>query len=91
MSSKGTLSEHALGEALRELLSLLVHEATLQAFGHPDQPVEQVLESVIRRCGHAHIEDPTLSYPDRLRSVATLSYPDRLRSVATLSYPDRLS
>ena len=70
MSPKGTLSERALGEALRELLSLLVDEATLQAFGHPQQPVEQVLESVIRRCGHAHIDDPTLSYPDRLRLVA---------------------
>ncbi|KAF0311700.1 Protein suppressor of hairy wing [Amphibalanus amphitrite] len=72
--SKGTLSERALGEALRELLSLLVDEATLQAFGHPDQPVEQVLESVIRRCGHAHIDDPTLSYPDRLRENAKLLF-----------------
>ncbi|XP_037090301.1 LOW QUALITY PROTEIN: protein suppressor of hairy wing-like [Pollicipes pollicipes] len=75
LGTEGTaFSALALGEALRELLSLLVDDATLQAFGHPQQPVEQVLESVIRRCGHAPIDDAHLSYDDRLRENAKLLF-----------------
>lgn len=47
-----SLNEAALADSIKELLTLLVDESTLQAFGWPDTPVEKLLELVIRRCGH---------------------------------------
>ena len=41
------LTEEALADSVRELLTLLVDETTLKAFGWPDAPVDRLLEAVI--------------------------------------------
>jgi KRAB domain-containing zinc finger protein len=73
-AGSGSLSEKALSDSIRELLSLLVDEATLAAFGWPDETVDKLLEAVIRRCGHnpAPLED--YSTIDRLRENAKLLF-----------------
>jgi hypothetical protein len=73
--SSGTLGESALAESVRELLTLLVDEATLKAFGWPGAPVDRLLEAVIRRCGHQPVgAGDDLPYPDRLRENAKLLF-----------------
>lgn len=67
------LSDEKLEEAIRELLTLLVDDSTLQEFGWPESPLEDVLESVIVRCGHepasreAKEGEKELSLHDRMR------------------------
>jgi hypothetical protein len=74
-SSTGTLGENALAESVRELLTLLVDEATLKAFGWPGAAVDRLLEAVIRRCGHQPVgAGDDLSYTDRLRENAKLLF-----------------
>ncbi|XP_067132683.1 zinc finger protein 25-like [Centruroides vittatus] len=69
-----TLNEQSLCESIRELLSLLVDEPTLKGFGWPDKPVDEVLESVIRRCGHTPVTQENYSYLDRLRENSKLLF-----------------
>lgn len=74
-SGTGTLGENALADSVRELLTLLVDEATLKAFGWPGAPVDRLLEAVIRRCGHQPVgAGDDLSYTDRLRENAKLLF-----------------
>lgn len=74
-SSTGILGENALADSVRELLTLLVDEATLKAFGWPGAPVDRLLEAVIRRCGHQPVgAGDDLSYTDRLRENAKLLF-----------------
>ncbi|XP_058813308.1 protein suppressor of hairy wing [Topomyia yanbarensis] len=46
------LSDAVLKDKISELLCLLIEEDTLVEIGWPTAPVEDVLSSVIRRCGH---------------------------------------
>ncbi|XP_015518876.2 zinc finger protein 2 isoform X1 [Neodiprion lecontei] len=63
-----TLSQDKLLKAIVDLLSLLVEEETLQAFGWPKAPIQDVLEAVIKRCGHQPIpSDSDLLFAQRLR------------------------
>lgn len=68
------LTEEALADSVRELLTLLVDETTLKAFGWPDAPVDRLLEAVIRRCGHQPAGFPDMNYADRLRENAKLLF-----------------
>lgn len=71
----GTLGESALADSVRELLTLLVDEATLKAFGWPTAPVDRLLEAVIRRCGHQPVgAGDDIPYTDRLRENAKLLF-----------------
>lgn len=74
-ANTGTLGESALADSVRELLTLLVDEATLKAFGWPGAPVDRLLEAVIRRCGHQPVgAGDDLPYTDRLRENAKLLF-----------------
>jgi len=68
------LTEANLVESVRELLTLLVDETTLKAFGWPDASVDKLLEAVIRRCGHQPAGFPEMPYADRLRENAKLLF-----------------
>ncbi|KAG0444704.1 hypothetical protein HPB47_013482, partial [Ixodes persulcatus] len=68
------LSEQALCESIRELLGLLVDEPTLKGFGYPDKPVDELLEAVIRRCGHSPASPDDYGYMDRLRENSKLLF-----------------
>ncbi|EEC00659.1 centromere protein B, putative [Ixodes scapularis] len=64
----------ALCESIRELLGLLVDEPTLKGFGYPDKPVDELLEAVIRRCGHSPASPDDYGYMDRLRENSKLLF-----------------
>lgn len=68
------LSEQALCESIRELLGLLVDEPTLKGFGYPEKPVDELLEAVIRRCGHSPASPDDYGYMDRLRENSKLLF-----------------
>lgn len=68
------LTEEKLMDAIRELLTLLVDDTTLKGFGWPDAPVDQVLESVIKRCGHAPVNPDDYEYFARLRENSKLLF-----------------
>lgn len=67
-------NELSLTDSIRELLTLLVDEATLKAFGWPDTPVDKLLDSVIRRCGHKPASEDDYDYIGRLRENAKLLF-----------------
>ena len=68
------LSEQKLCDSIRELLSLLVDESTLKGFGWPDAPVDELLEAVIKRCGHTPVKHDSYTYFDRLRENSKLLF-----------------
>jgi len=68
------LSEQKLCDSIRELLSLLVDETTLKGFGWPDAPVDELLEAVIKRCGHTPVKHENYTYYDRLRENSKLLF-----------------
>ncbi|RZF45053.1 hypothetical protein LSTR_LSTR002014 [Laodelphax striatellus] len=70
----GVLSDEALAQSITELLSLLVDETTLKAFGWPEATVDHVLESVIKRCGHEPAGFNDMPYSDKLRENAKLLF-----------------
>ncbi|XP_063231421.1 gastrula zinc finger protein XlCGF57.1-like [Bacillus rossius redtenbacheri] len=70
----GVLGDEALADSVRELLTLLVDEATLKGFGWPNAPVDRLLEAVIKRCGHQPMGSDDLGYTDRLRENAKLLF-----------------
>lgn len=67
-------SELTLTDSIKELLTLLVDETTLMAFGWPDTPVDRLLDSVIRRCGHKPACEDEYDYIGRLRENAKLLF-----------------
>lgn len=73
LEDRGELDERGLTEAVSELLSLLVDEATLVGLGWPAEGVESVLESVIKRCGHEPAPETTASH-ERLRHNVKLLF-----------------
>ena len=68
------LTEAQLCDSINELLSLLVDEPTLKGFGWPKTPVDELLESVIKRCGHTPVPTEDYSYHDRLRENSKLLF-----------------
>ncbi|XP_075222362.1 uncharacterized protein LOC142325008 isoform X2 [Lycorma delicatula] len=68
------MSEEALASAIRELLTLLVDETTLKAFGWPEASVDHLLEAVIKRCGHQPAGFPDMPCSDKLRENAKLLF-----------------
>ncbi|XP_039281993.1 zinc finger protein 2 isoform X1 [Nilaparvata lugens] len=68
------LSEETLAQSITELLSLLVDEMTLKAFGWPAASVDHVLESVIKRCGHEPAGYSGMPHCDKLRENAKLLF-----------------
>ncbi|XP_066157522.1 zinc finger protein 678-like [Euwallacea fornicatus] len=67
-------NELTLTESVKELLGLLVDEECLTEFGHPEAPVDKVLESVIRKCGHTPAEEDTFDYIGKMRENAKLLF-----------------
>ena len=70
----GTMTSSVLTDSIKELLNLLVDEATLRSFGYPDTTVDELLENVIRRCGHSPASRDILDYDARLRKNARLLF-----------------
>lgn len=68
------MSDEVLANSVRELLTLLVDETTLKAFGWPQASVDSLLESVIKRCGHEPVGFTDMPYCDRLRENAKLLF-----------------
>ena len=68
------LTEDKLVEAIKELLTLLVDEETLKGFGWPETPIDQLLESVIKRSGHTPVNAELYEYYDRLRENSKLLF-----------------
>lgn len=67
-------TELTLTDSIKELLAILVDESTLKAFGWPDTPVDKMLDSVIRRCGHAPASEDNFDYIGRLRENCKLLF-----------------
>jgi len=67
-------NELTLTESIKELLSLLVDEDCLKEFGHPEAPVDKVLESVIKRCGHTPASETDFDYIEKMRENAKLLF-----------------
>jgi len=65
----------SLEESITQLLSFIVDESTLKSFGWPNQSVQQVLEAVIRRCGHQAVSsDDCVEPEERLRCNVKLLF-----------------
>lgn len=69
-----SLTEAELCDHVKELLTLLVDEETLRAFGWPDKPVDELLEAVIKRCGHTPVNPDNYAYVDRLKENSKLLF-----------------
>lgn len=69
----------AFSESIKELLSLLVDDDCLLQLGHPEAPVDRVLETVIRRCGHTPASESDFDYIGKIRENAKLLF--------TVSFP----
>lgn len=70
----GIWNEITLTDSIKELLTLLVDETTLRAFGWPDTPVDKMLDAVIKRCGHQPASDEDFDYIGRMRENAKLLF-----------------
>lgn len=67
-------NELTLTDSVKELLTLLVDDATLKAFGWPDCPVDKLLDAVIKRCGHKPASEEDFDYLGRMRENAKLLF-----------------
>ncbi|XP_043255488.1 zinc finger protein 2 [Colletes gigas] len=69
------LSTDELLTAISDLLKILIDDDTLQLFGWPDAPIQDILEAVIRRCGHLPLTPKAdLHFTDRLRKNIRLLF-----------------
>lgn len=68
------LPDEKLVDAVGELLTLLVDDPTLRSLGWPDTPVHEVLENVIKRCGHKAVSPENYDYYARLRENSKLLF-----------------
>ncbi|XP_043676717.1 zinc finger protein 436-like isoform X2 [Vespula pensylvanica] len=69
------LSTDELLKAIADLLRILIDEETLQLFGWPNAPIQDILEAVIRRCGHEPLtSDSSLLFNERLRANVKLLF-----------------
>ncbi|KAL0100215.1 hypothetical protein PUN28_019561 [Cardiocondyla obscurior] len=70
-----TLSIDELLKAIIDLLRILIDEETLQLFGWPDAPIQDILEAVIRRCGHEPVtSEANVLFTERLRQNVKLLF-----------------
>lgn len=67
-------NELTLTDSIKELLSLLVDDECLKAFGWPDAPVDKLLDSVIKRCGQTPASEEDFDYLGRLRENVKLLF-----------------
>ncbi|ENN80105.1 hypothetical protein YQE_03464, partial [Dendroctonus ponderosae] len=67
-------NELTLTESIKELLTLLVDDDCLLELGHPDAPVDRVLETVIRRCGHTPASESDFDYIGKIRENVKLLF-----------------
>ncbi|XP_017781421.1 PREDICTED: protein suppressor of hairy wing-like isoform X2 [Nicrophorus vespilloides] len=67
-------TELTLTDSIKELLGLLVDEKTLLGFGWPDAPIDKILDSVIKRCGHEPASDKEFDYISKMRENAKLLF-----------------
>ncbi|XP_015609871.1 protein suppressor of hairy wing isoform X2 [Cephus cinctus] len=90
------LTNDQLLKAIVELLTILIEEDTLQLFGWPSAPIQDVLEAVIRRCGHQPItSDSDKPFPERLRENVKLLFTvviedDTVKSLLTTQTVDEV-
>ncbi|XP_029172914.1 zinc finger protein 436-like isoform X1 [Nylanderia fulva] len=69
------LSTDELLKAIIDLLTILIEEETLQLFGWPEAPIQDILEAVIRRCGHEPItSESNMMFTERLRQNVKLLF-----------------
>ncbi|XP_011629936.1 gastrula zinc finger protein XlCGF57.1 isoform X1 [Pogonomyrmex barbatus] len=69
------LSTDELLKAIIDLLRILIDEETLQLFGWPEAPIQDILEAVIRRCGQEPITaESNMMFTDRLRQNIKLLF-----------------
>ncbi|XP_024887546.1 gastrula zinc finger protein XlCGF26.1-like isoform X3 [Temnothorax curvispinosus] len=69
------LSTDELLKAIIDLLRILIDEETLQLFGWPEAPIQDILEAVIRRCGHEPItSEANVMFTERLRQNVKLLF-----------------
>lgn len=69
------LSTNELLKAIIDLLRVLIDEETLQLFGWPEAPIQDILEAVIRRCGHEPTtSDANVMFTERLRQNVKLLF-----------------
>ncbi|XP_076164784.1 uncharacterized protein LOC143145357 isoform X1 [Ptiloglossa arizonensis] len=69
------LSTDELLKAISDLLKILIDDETLQLFGWPDAPIQDILEAVIRRCGHPPLtSESDLLFTERLRENVKLLF-----------------
>lgn len=73
-SMSGPMTNDKLIESIGQLLAVLVDEATLQGFGWPETPIDQLLEAVIKRCGYHPVDPDRYEYYDRLRENCKLLF-----------------
>lgn len=67
-------NELTLTDSIKELLSLLVDDECLKAFGWPDAPVDKLLDAVIKRCGQTPASDEDFDYLGRMRENVKLLF-----------------
>lgn len=69
------LATDELLKAISDLLKILIDDDTLQLFGWPDASIQDILEAVIRRCGHQPLtSDSDLLFTERLRENVKLLF-----------------
>jgi len=69
------LSTDELLKAIIDLLRILIDEETLQLFGWPEAPIQDILEAVIRRCGQEPVtSESNMIFTDRLRQNVKLLF-----------------
>lgn len=69
----------------------------MQVFGWPEAPIQDVLDAVIRRCGHqpVTVDDSDLTFEDRLRENVKLLFTvviedDTVKSLLTTQTVDEV-
>lgn len=67
-------NELTLTDSIKELLSLLVDDECLKAFGWPDAPVDKLLDAVILRCGQTPASEEDFDYLGRMRENVKLLF-----------------
>lgn len=67
-------NELTLTDSIKELLSLLVDDECLKAFGWPDAPVDKLLDAVIMRCGQTPASEEDFDYLGRMRENVKLLF-----------------
>ncbi|EZA55845.1 Protein suppressor of hairy wing [Ooceraea biroi] len=90
------LSTDELLKSIIDLLKMLIDEETLQLFGWPEAPIQDVLEAVIRRCGHEPVTSEVCTlFTERLRQNVKLLFlavigDDKVKSLLTTKTVDHV-